>query len=117
MRISDWSSDVCSSDLFARCPDWWGPPALRIFSTNRVDETLVSANGGGGLDGWLFRRLCLFALLPATVIALLLLGFSTYWHLQELRTLARAEAHAVRNSVGSGKGVAGHFDFGGGLTI
>src|SRR3546814_7069458 len=35
--------------LFARCPDWWGPPALRIFSTNRVDETLVSANGGGGL--------------------------------------------------------------------
>src|SRR3546814_13881439 len=47
--------------LFARCPDWWGPPALRIFSTNRLDETLVSANGGGGLDGWLFRRLCLFA--------------------------------------------------------
>src|SRR3546814_12764920 len=37
MRISDWSSDVCSSDL----------------------------------------------------------GFSTYWHLQELRTLARAEAQAA----------------------
>src|SRR3546814_7403608 len=72
--------------LFARCPDWWGPPALRIFSTNRLDETLVSANGGGGLDGWLFRRLCLFALLPTTVIALLLLGFSTYWHRSEEHT-------------------------------
>src|SRR5690606_11397208 len=40
-------------------------------------------------------RLCLFALLPTTVVALLLLGFSTYWHLQELRTLAQAEAQAT----------------------
>src|SRR3546814_19160030 len=28
MRISDWSSDVCSSDLCARC-DWYRPPSPR----------------------------------------------------------------------------------------
>src|SRR3546814_4401746 len=42
-----------------------------------------------------FRRVLFRSLLPTTVIALLLLGFSTYWHLQELRTLARAEAQAA----------------------
>src|SRR3546814_456485 len=29
MRISDWSSDVCSSDLCARC-DWYRPPSPRV---------------------------------------------------------------------------------------
>src|SRR3546814_19177598 len=41
--------------LFARCPDWWGPPALRLFRPNRPDETLVSANRDGGVAGLLFR--------------------------------------------------------------
>src|SRR3546814_6080083 len=32
MRISDWSSDVCSSDLFVRA---------RIFAGNRADGVLI----------------------------------------------------------------------------
>src|SRR3546814_20280039 len=44
MRISDWSSDVCSSDLLARAPG--GPD----FS----QQALTNPNGFLGVDG-LFR--------------------------------------------------------------
>src|SRR3546814_3049182 len=33
MRISDWSSDVCSSDLFARCTRRSAKTAQRLFSS------------------------------------------------------------------------------------
>src|SRR3546814_11393061 len=40
MRISDWSSDVCSSDLWPTSPTW-------VLSRNGV-EPLVSAVSNGG---------------------------------------------------------------------
>src|SRR3546814_11930237 len=36
MRISDWSSDVCSSDLIRAGPDWSGAALLRTASTERA---------------------------------------------------------------------------------
>src|SRR3546814_2714040 len=37
MRISDWSSDVCSSDLFGACPDMIEPPsAIRCLPVARA---------------------------------------------------------------------------------
>src|SRR3546814_11923965 len=36
MRISDWSSDVCSSDLTALLPIRKGPAAARLYSWHRA---------------------------------------------------------------------------------
>src|SRR3546814_10702046 len=46
MRISDWSSDVCSSDLLARLPD--SPPGIKGLSTFVVPKYLVNADGSIG---------------------------------------------------------------------
>src|SRR3546814_5727449 len=45
MRISDWSSDVCSSDLIAG----QGTVALEMLETAPDIDTLVVPIGGGGL--------------------------------------------------------------------
>src|SRR3546814_3690020 len=42
MRISDWSSDVCSSDLFALC----GPPVLPDGGHDDIDMRLCAARDG-----------------------------------------------------------------------
>src|SRR3546814_4789112 len=45
MRISDWSSDVCSSDLRTRPAGWsglastWHPPSRRSFSRVHQDKS------------------------------------------------------------------------------
>src|SRR3546814_9924508 len=47
MRISDWSSDVCSSDLRTRPAGWsglastWHPPSRRSFSRVHQDKSGV----------------------------------------------------------------------------
>src|SRR3546814_11428275 len=51
MRISDWSSDVCSSDLIARCPPCAGlndPPSkpVRIIQTSAWVDQGNRANRG-----------------------------------------------------------------------
>src|SRR3546814_7560303 len=61
MRISDWSSDVCSSDLRAqgrRIPDPLSPDAAQPGVLLRTDGGASGANparlwrrGGGGTDG------------------------------------------------------------------
>src|SRR3546814_7016339 len=46
MRISDWSSDVCSSDLDVRNP--WSPRELGFYVPRinpRTDERCVTTNG------------------------------------------------------------------------
>src|SRR3546814_16015456 len=43
MRISDWSSDVCSSDLFGA--HFGFPARAAIFRAHRVDVTIQRADG------------------------------------------------------------------------
>src|SRR3546814_8152838 len=49
MRISDWSSDVCSSDLWHRCDIClaislsWRKGSLQAAYTNGIDRHLISA--------------------------------------------------------------------------
>src|SRR3546814_2815573 len=40
MRISDWSSDVCSSDLLSRLPEWTRDTHERLFGAHleQVDD-------------------------------------------------------------------------------
>src|SRR3546814_5933701 len=63
MRISDWSSDVCSSDLFGRT---WGKPALSPIYAHRPcvkplqnGKFLVSFRNAWGTPGS-----CLFVFHP-----------------------------------------------------
>src|SRR3546814_8449119 len=71
MRISDWSSDVCSSDLGAGCasfsPDTEmsrgrAPPAPKFFGAHREGPAVASAilESGGPGD----RSVLLFRILP-----------------------------------------------------
>src|SRR3546814_10373685 len=51
MRISDWSSDVCSSDLGEEGDD--GAPAggsTRVLDQDEIDSLLGLSGGGGGDD-------------------------------------------------------------------
>src|SRR3546814_17666704 len=53
MRISDWSSDVCSSDLRGRCRDPLGQPVLdprADRSAHMTDETGTPANADNGSE-------------------------------------------------------------------
>src|SRR3546814_5981535 len=43
MRISDWSSDVCSSDLGDRGTDRAGPPAAGLGKGGEIDARAVEA--------------------------------------------------------------------------
>src|SRR3546814_9476726 len=55
MRISDWSSDVCSSDLVR--PHWrrrWQTPSYHWPNPPSGDSKRPAA----GLPGWLIRRFC-----------------------------------------------------------
>src|SRR3546814_17100128 len=109
MRISDWSSDVCSSDLYPMLTiDGWPgfseaerlKPILadRAFR-DRVREDLKEPKG---------TRI-----------------FNGQWHLVEVTISADpkhegrhvAEIAKDRKSVGSGKGVAGSVDLGGPQNI
>src|SRR3546814_2412597 len=49
MRISDWSSDVCSSDLSSaamRCPPRWPmPDALMVGATGMVGRAVIGHFG------------------------------------------------------------------------
>src|SRR3546814_10001659 len=60
MRISDWSSDVCSSDLFAQISAW--PVAVNLWATALPLAFFALAIGGYVLHGLLddtdnqFRR-------------------------------------------------------------
>src|SRR3546814_9868159 len=47
MRISDWSSDVCSSDLPARCPGAKQPCAQRGSSVGGTTRSCCAAAEGG----------------------------------------------------------------------
>src|SRR3546814_11210070 len=46
MRISDWSSDVCSSDLCSACPTWRRPSKQGLESAYTID---------GMMQGLIFR--------------------------------------------------------------
>src|SRR3546814_14725690 len=56
MRISDWSSDVCSSDLLLRTSDVVAPPAriernrphiARLFASDRLEDILAALEDDG----------------------------------------------------------------------
>src|SRR3546814_5072860 len=47
MRISDWSSDVCSSDLLAGAPVPFAPWSMAPVSPFGVPQTLSAAFFGG----------------------------------------------------------------------
>src|SRR3546814_20973210 len=55
MRISDWSSDVCSSDLFFGCPEGERPARLRPFFGRRAVEPQLCRAGAG--QRYIVRRL------------------------------------------------------------
>src|SRR3546814_20035175 len=42
MRISDWSSDVCSSDLDKEPPDSWRPLLYRIAVNVAIDQQRIA---------------------------------------------------------------------------
>src|SRR3546814_3993993 len=48
MRISDWSSDVCSSDLARLCGQWVEGP-LAVARGRRLAAGVLSCAGGAGL--------------------------------------------------------------------
>src|SRR3546814_5770462 len=45
MRISDWSSDVCSSDLFGKGYRWHDPMVWRMEVAYRKAREVFEANG------------------------------------------------------------------------
>src|SRR3546814_11748222 len=80
MRISDWSSDVCSSDLFAN--------ALRAYGT-MVAAEIWGIEAAGGIDhifyGWIFFGLVILLVMlvalrwfdrPANDVAVVVSGFT-----------------------------------------
>src|SRR3546814_15767300 len=76
MRISDWSSDVCSSDLRGRCRDPLGQPVLdprADRSAHMTDETGTPANADNGSEDD-DARWILYDKDPATKIATLTLN-------------------------------------------
>lgn len=69
-----------------------------MLSTDRLDTRLIAAAAaaaGAGRGHTLIRRLCLFALLPTTAMALLLAGLSAYWQLQALQQLSATRAETA----------------------
>src|SRR3546814_4506517 len=56
MRISDWSSDVCSSDLYSRNLDAVG---LSVESNSAINGSGIAVTVGAWADGLLFRNLSL----------------------------------------------------------
>src|SRR3546814_9531204 len=69
MRISDWSSDVCSSDLLARTgatimsieADCGMNRAFADFTIDRADERLLGPNGPVKLGNKAYRVLLMLA--------------------------------------------------------
>src|SRR3546814_12484941 len=59
MRISDWSSDVCSSDLFARLLDAWREggrtPEVRNYPEWRQAHVDWFAQAEASEEDWLLR--------------------------------------------------------------
>src|SRR3546814_17476357 len=109
MRISDWSSDVCSSDLGAGCasfsPDTEmsrgrAPPAPKFFGAHREGPAVASAilESGGPGD----RSVLLFRILPKPGC----------WHRQVI-----VSTGLDRKSVVSGKSVSVRVDLGGRRNI
>src|SRR3546814_19583425 len=109
MRISDWSSDVCSSDLF----DLFSgntldiehfDPLARQFAADRVPYRLnVRHQGGGGVAdlGELLSRRAPVRLTPLDVLKLLALESRHADHDEfvEVRSLARQEAESLEQRV------------------
>src|SRR3546814_16736112 len=96
MRISDWSSDVCSSDLRVRSvvsaiPRHSAPAGRTERGTSRGDD--YDADPILNPDSVEDRR------------------FRNPWDLSEVRTFSRSKAD--RKSVGSGKSVSVRVDLGG----
>src|SRR3546814_14913474 len=50
MRISDWSSDVCSSDLARRHPPPHRPLGFVALAAQRMTRRRIVETGAGGLD-------------------------------------------------------------------
>src|SRR3546814_1556548 len=69
MRISDWSSDVCSSDLEAKAAPW---DIIMMFGGGLV---LAEAITRAGLAVWLGERLTMLNEVPLVVMALVLTAF------------------------------------------
>src|SRR3546814_3157420 len=60
MRISDWSSDVCSSDLLAGCDQQLHEAAVRALGDGAVEVAKIVAGDFKG-DARLSRRLLIVA--------------------------------------------------------
>src|SRR3546814_11102694 len=104
MRISDWSSDVCSSDLLRQLRVRGNPvPVLLLTARDAVDDRVAGLNAGA--DDYLVKPFAL-AELQARVMAL-------------LRRSKGVVDPAIRDRkrVGEGKGVSGRVDLGGGSVM
>src|SRR3546814_2507573 len=88
MRISDWSSDVCSSDLARRGVDCDGRD-VGAARTRATARDLARAPGAQGTDEVcaMKRRWILFA--PLAIMALLFGAFRSEEHTSELQSLMR----------------------------
>src|SRR3546814_12300747 len=100
MRISDWSSDVCSSDLIVRNPVGRREPAFE----NAIGEGRDAASFDGG-----------DARIPAAVVADLESGVGEHEAGDPLGMAARKALD--RKSVVWGKSVAVRVDLGGPRTL
>src|SRR3546814_14377660 len=117
MRISDWSSDVCSSDLPARQPgDDEEDQDDETDEEQPAEITVVGAlafglvGGGGARRGFLGGQLNLLGNRAHAVL-------NAAGHIAGLEFGSHDIAGEDRKSGVEGKGVSGRVDFGGGRII
>src|SRR3546814_1123364 len=96
MRISDWSLDVCSSDLYSVVPRMWGgltnPTELRAIAdvVEKYDAPMVKVTGGQRLDIFGIKK----EDLPAVWADLNAAGMvSGHAYGKALRTVKKSEEH------------------------
>src|SRR3546814_14809656 len=79
MRISDWSSDVCSSDLVPWLAGIFGIFLVRQYCLSIPDEMLEAARIDGASEGQILRQIVLPILTPI-IVTLALYVFLSSWN-------------------------------------
>src|SRR3546814_13707466 len=111
MRISDWSSDVCSSDLGARDVEGAGELELRIAKPRaKFGDALEPENVAP-------PRPCGQAVALGLAGGVGGVGVVGPWRVVPNRSLSLRAKRRVRKSVVSGNSVSVRVDLGGGLLL
>src|SRR3546814_11660914 len=106
MRISDWSSEVCSSDLKMRCARYPLLPRSSIYRRNFRGRSCVAVVSIKGKTDRRMRAILLILIL--VVIAFIIAIPTGFMHIIQTQP-----ATAARKRVGEGKRVSVRVDLGG----